>query len=471
MGVWHVQKISNCSPEGWILKTYRFDRFEVDFGTGDLRRQGVRVAMAPKVAELLLALVESSNNLVTREDLQSRLWPDTHTDRERGLNNAMNRLREALGDSAAEPRFIETVPKRGYRFLPRLEEPRPPRIGLFKVLALAAAVLVFVVIWIRWPRHSAEAAAPAEYFAALRKLKLGGTGDLKDARSLLDAAIIKSPMYAPAYAALAPVLLDLIDAGAVEPGATRRLATEAAQTAVRLQADSSDAHLAMGLIRLRADWQLQPARHEIERAIRLSPNSAEAWRAKSSLLLASGDAAGAVEAAERSVALEPLSPWIQTASGRAIYYNGEFGRSIEQLERAIRIAPEFSPAHRYLSEVYWQSGRKDDARREFLATMNLAGMDTAEIQHVSELTAREGLPGYWRSQLGLLEEREDRQGVPFKLAAIHAAMDHVAEAIQWLDRAIGQKDVQLLFLRVNPRFNKLRSNPGFEQILRRIPSS
>src|SRR5258706_9726321 len=104
-----------------VLKTLRFDRFEMDAPSGELRSNGSRIPLAPKVAELLLLLVESGGALVTRVEIQDRLWPDTHTDRERGLNNAMNRLREALGDSAADPRFIKTIPKRGYRFLAQVE--------------------------------------------------------------------------------------------------------------------------------------------------------------------------------------------------------------------------------------------------------------------------------------------------------------------------------------------------------------
>src|ERR1051325_12193898 len=106
------------------MTSYLFDRFVID-STGELRRDRARVTIAPKVSELLLAMVASGGRLVTRVELQNRLWPDTHTDRERGLNNAMNRLREALGDSASEPRFIETVPKRGYWFLMPVETAVP----------------------------------------------------------------------------------------------------------------------------------------------------------------------------------------------------------------------------------------------------------------------------------------------------------------------------------------------------------
>jgi DNA-binding winged helix-turn-helix (wHTH) protein/Tfp pilus assembly protein PilF len=458
------------------VKTYRFDRFEIDAPAGELRRDGARIALAPKVAELLVALLESGGSVVSRTELQDRLWPDTHTDRERGLNNAMNRLREALADSAADPRFIETVPKRGYRFLARVDlvepvRPRPARRSIAIAACVAAGLLaVAVLVWVRQPRPS-DPPAPAEYWAALRRLKLGGVTDLAEARSLLETAAGKSPSFAPAYAALAGVLLDLIDGGKVEPAGTRRLAAEAARTAVRLRNDSADAHLAMGSVRLRAEWQLRLAGEEIDRALRLNPALAEAWRARATLFLARGDAGRAVQAAERGVALDPLSAWVGTASGRAIFYQRDVNRSLDRLEQTLRIAPEFGPAHRYLSEVYWQIGRPEDARREFMKTLRYAGADPADVERAELITSQDGLPGYWRSQLPSLQAQQNRYGVPFKLGAIYAALDQPDQALSALERSLQQNDMQLLFLRVNPWFDRLRSNPRFQALLQRIPSS
>jgi DNA-binding winged helix-turn-helix (wHTH) protein/tetratricopeptide (TPR) repeat protein len=95
----------------------RFGVFEADLRTRELRRQGVRVAIQDKPFELLAALLEQPGEMVSREDLQARLWPDVTVDAEIGLNKAVKKLRDALRDSAESPRFIETVKGRGYRFL------------------------------------------------------------------------------------------------------------------------------------------------------------------------------------------------------------------------------------------------------------------------------------------------------------------------------------------------------------------
>lgn len=102
----------------------RFGVFEADLVSGELRKQGVRVKLQEQPFQALVALIERRGEVLTREELQKRLWPsDTNVDFDRGLNRAIARVRDALGDDAENPRFIETLPSRGYRFLAQVEEP------------------------------------------------------------------------------------------------------------------------------------------------------------------------------------------------------------------------------------------------------------------------------------------------------------------------------------------------------------
>lgn len=104
-------------------RIYRFGVFELDGDTGELRKEGKeQPRLREQALQILLTLVERPRELVTREELQRRLWPsDTFVDFDHGLNTATNQLRSALGDSAANPRFIQTVPRRGYRFIAPVE--------------------------------------------------------------------------------------------------------------------------------------------------------------------------------------------------------------------------------------------------------------------------------------------------------------------------------------------------------------
>ena len=105
----------------------RFGPFEADCRTGELRKHGIKVRIGQQTFQILTMLLEHSGEIVSRDDLRRRLWPDdTFVDFDRSLNTAIGRLREALDDSADNPRFIETVPRRGYRFIAPVEKVAAP---------------------------------------------------------------------------------------------------------------------------------------------------------------------------------------------------------------------------------------------------------------------------------------------------------------------------------------------------------
>ena len=109
-------------PEPISPRAVRFGIFEADLRTGELRKNGMKVRLQEQPFQVLAALLERPGEMVAREDLRQRLWPaDTFVDFDHSLNTAINKLREALGDSAGSPRFIETLARRGYRFLAPVE--------------------------------------------------------------------------------------------------------------------------------------------------------------------------------------------------------------------------------------------------------------------------------------------------------------------------------------------------------------
>src|SRR6476660_1956573 len=108
-----------------------FGVFEVDLRAGELRKRGLRVRLQQQPFQVLAMLLEHAGQIVGREELQKKLWPaDTFVDFDHGLNKAINKIREALGDSSESPRFVETVARRGYRFLADVKvatpQPGPP---------------------------------------------------------------------------------------------------------------------------------------------------------------------------------------------------------------------------------------------------------------------------------------------------------------------------------------------------------
>ena len=112
-----------------MTTSLRFGPFELSSESGELRKNGVRLKLSGQAIQVLLLLTEHPGRVVSREELQKKLWPgDSYGDFEHGLNAAVNRLREALSDSAEVPRFIETLPRRGYRFTASVES-KPAQTG------------------------------------------------------------------------------------------------------------------------------------------------------------------------------------------------------------------------------------------------------------------------------------------------------------------------------------------------------
>src|SRR5664279_5675083 len=105
-------------PREVTSRVFRFGAFELNEATGELRKQGIRIKLHSQPFQVLVMMLERPSELVTREEMRQRLWgDDTIVDFDHGLNTAVNKLREALGDAGAQPRHVETVSGRGYRFI------------------------------------------------------------------------------------------------------------------------------------------------------------------------------------------------------------------------------------------------------------------------------------------------------------------------------------------------------------------
>src|SRR5258708_5958115 len=179
-------------------QTLRFDVFELDTRAGELRKRGVKLRLRGQPLQVLTILLERAGDVVTRDEIRAQIWPaDTFVDFDHSLHNAINRIRETLGDSADTPRFIETLPRRGYRFIAPVEDVRPPQIsanGSGKsseavavvatamkpkrragwVLALFGCCAIGFAAWMAWQHFYVKAVPPIRSIAVLPLQNLSG---------------------------------------------------------------------------------------------------------------------------------------------------------------------------------------------------------------------------------------------------------------------------------------------------------
>jgi TolB-like protein/DNA-binding winged helix-turn-helix (wHTH) protein/Tfp pilus assembly protein PilF len=178
----------------------RFDNFELDTRAGELRKGGIKLRLQGQPLQVLATLMERAGDLVTREQLRAQLWPaDTFVDFDHSLHNAIARIRAVLGDCAEQPRYIETMPRRGYRFIAAVEvvgvsqpeldakldpphevaRPSPPttrhNLRLIVPIALSVLVVAACTLWyIRWSSHPAAVTLPLHSIAVLPLENLSG---------------------------------------------------------------------------------------------------------------------------------------------------------------------------------------------------------------------------------------------------------------------------------------------------------
>lgn len=242
------------------MAVVRFDCYEVDLAAGQLRKHGTRISLRDQPWQVLARLLERPGCVVSREDLQRRLWPeDSIVDVENNLNTAIARLREALCDSADRPRFIETLPRRGYRFLApvsRLQDitqapaDTPGRRSEKRTTTDLLAYNYYIE-----GRHYLD---KGEWWASWNK-----------ARDLLEAAIARDPEFALAYDALAELWWYAGFYALKPPRETLSIGIVHAMRAVEIDNTLAEAHalLAQYVKQLAYDWTAV----QREMAIALAP--------------------------------------------------------------------------------------------------------------------------------------------------------------------------------------------------------
>ena len=281
-------------------------------------------------------------------------------------------------------------------------------------------------------------------------------------------AVEKDPTYAPAYAGLADCYGTLPIGSDTAPGSSFPLAQAAARKAVELDDSLAEAHVAMVRINLWYEWNWPELEREAHRALALNPNSADAHLRYAHYLSNAGRHKEALEEAQRARNLDPFAPLVRTLQGQFTYYAGQSDLALKELQETVELFPDFWIGHINLGKVYEQKRMYPQAIAEFEKARNLSG-STETLSLAGHAHALSGNRGDALKILGMLEEQAKQRYIPpYNVALIYAGLGNNKQALEWLEKGFEARDVHMVFLGVDPKWNSLRGEPRFQSLVRRI---
>jgi len=557
--------------------TIRFDAYELDLRSCELRRDGVCIKVQEQPLQILQILVERTGQLVTREELRQKIWPsDTFVDFDHGINNAIKRLRAALGDSAEHPRYIETVASRGYRFIARTNAVRRieslavlplknlsqdpeqeyftegltealittlARIGELRVVSRTTAMHYKDV-----RRPLSEIARELEVDAIVEGTALRAGDRLRITAQLIDAskgthlwaesyerdlrdvlalqaevaraiareiqikvtpldqarfakvhtvipeaydaylkgryhwnrrparvaeakkwfelAVAKDPTYAAAYAGLADSLCSLGAWGIVAPNEGCIKAKEMAHRALEMDSSLAEAHTSLAYATM-YHYNFLAAEREFERALEINPRYAAGHQLFGLYLAMNGRYEEAYTECQRASRLDPLAV-SRNLLGYNALYSRRWDQAITEFTNILEVDPKDGPALCGLGWGYSSKGLHEVAIAAFRKGVNF-WPGTSPITLLAEAYA---LAGHSDDAHKVLEQlfalSKEQYLTPYGVARIYNALGQKDEALHWLETSYRQQSEWLLLLKVDARFDNLRSEPRFEDLMRRI---
>lgn len=295
------------------------------------------------------------------------------------------------------------------------------------------------------------------------------TGDaLLEAIDFFNQAIEIDPNYGAAYAGLADCYNMLVVYGRLQPKEGFPKAKEAAAKALEIDESSAEAHSSMAFIKFRWDWDRAETEREFQSAIKLKPAYAPAHQWYSSYLVAVERFDEAIAEAKRTEELEPLSFVASSHLGWIYYLSGKNDEAIEQCRKILELDPSSFPARRYLGLAYEGKGMYPEAISEFQTGVKLSGspLMLALLGHAYAVAGKKAEAQQVLNDLQQLESQ--RYVSPYTVAAIYSGLGDQEQAFKWLDRAVEERDIWLMNLKVDPVFAKLRSQRKFTDILAQI---
>lgn len=576
-----------------VKLVYEFGPFRLDTAERQLLRDGQPVQLTPKAFDTLVLLIQNGGRLLDKEDLMKKIWPDTFVE-EANLANNISLLRRVLGESSTEHQFIETLPRRGYRFMASVTQVRDEAAELiasetsvnlghtgvgsiavlpFKPLApdgsdeylglgMADALITklsnIVDIIVRptsavrkyagleqdpvvagrelrvesvlegsvrrshdrfrvtvqlvsvrdgvslWAEKFDENCADifavedsiSEQVAKALMLRLSGEqkrllkkrytesteayqlylkgryywnkwshGGFTKAIEYFQQAIEKDPRYALAYSGLADAYGLLGIQGFLSTKETMPKAEAATLKALEIDERLAEAHVPLACVRCWCDWDFAGAESEFKSSIELNPNYVTAHLPYALYLTAMGRFDEACAEIKKAQELDPFSLVLNATESYILYNARQYNRAIEQAINTLEMDANFYPAYERLGEAYEQIEMYEQAIAAFQQAITLS---EGSLFSVAQLGHAYALSGRSEEARKVVEDLQVRLNREYLIAWVYAGLGEKDQAFKWLEKAYEERDSSMVYLKVDPKLDSLRSDPRFADLLRRV---
>lgn len=443
-----------------------FEGFVFDFKTQSLSGLAKDKDLPPKPSEILSLLLSRPGELVTREQIIETVWAEQVVDFDQNINFCIKQIRQVLDDDPRAAKFIETVPKKGYRFIADYQPLEKLEGG--KKLIWAAAILMSlltpVVVW-----HSYDASEPEKqhYFssseaeqAITRGFYLfdqGGQENFQRAQRLFEKAISLEPQLADAHAGLALIRLFQV----VDIEGRNSVKSQVAR-AMELNPDSAQANLAKAKVSLYYDWDIVTARKYFSKASLLAPNSIPALHDLAVVATIQGDYTVAEASIEKALDIDPGRFQEHYHAGWFYQVAGKYDMALRQCVQSLEIEPDYHFSLLCAGRSALKLELTQTAKHYLKEFMQLFDAAPATVESVLAEVEKGNQKAFnqWYIDL-LIEYRSD----PFKLALAYGEIGESEKALNALENAIQQKNPMVPTAWAFDELKQLRENERFVELM------
>ena len=289
--------------------------------------------------------------------------------------------------------------------------------------------------------------------------------ETQKAVSYFEQAIQADPSYALAYAGLADAYRGLALAGELTPTEFFPKAKMAAKRAIEIDDTLAEAHSVLGFITFWYEWNWNEAENQFRRALEIDPNNADAYIYYANLHSNLGQHAEALDEAKHARELDPLNLRINALEAQFLLHAGQTDEAISRLQKIFELDQNYWLAHNFASSAYIEKGMYSQAIEEARKAINLYD-SSRSISFLGFALAKSGKQSEARAELEkLLKLSKEVYVSPYNIALIYNGLGERNETLVWLRHGIEQRDPRMAFLKVEPKWNNLRDDPHFQDVL------